>query len=214
MFYLLTNQDNKTWRDVCWGENISNTETNSNYYFEVFKSPILASYLAPRQISQFKENESKIWLASGEGKSINWGLSSQFETLTTIKDINFVFPSTESRRTCAILAAMNLIADEDFQNWAIDYLSGKDKSIETAEKVYAAIKEKFNSVDSVEEQMHFASAHGIFAGLLKNNPDFFNACAIYKAHYDSIDRGIIFNVEEIAKIAYELPPEEIVGMLV
>lgn len=214
MLYLITNHKNETWRDVAWGENVTHSETNTNYFFEVFKSPILAAYLAPRQISQFKENECKIWLASGEGKSINWGLSSQFETLTTIKDINFVFPSTENRRTCAILAAMNLIADEDFQNWAIDYLSGKDKSIETAEKVYAAIKEKFNSVDSVEEQMHFASAHGIFAGLLKNNPDFFNACAIYKAHYDSIDRGITFNVEEIAKIAYELPPEEIVGMLV
>lgn len=214
MFYLITNHKNETWRDVTWGENVTHSETNTNYFFEVFKSPILAAYLAPRQISQYQESNCRIWLASGAGKFINWGLSAQFETLTAVKDINFKFPDTENRRVCAILAAMNLIVDADFTEWSINYLSGKDKSVETAEKVYAAIKEKFNSVDSIEEQMHFASAHGIFAGLLKNNPDFFNACAIYKAHFDSIDRGIPLNTEGIAKIAYELPPEEIVGMLV
>lgn len=214
MFYLLTDQENKTWRDVLWGENVTHTETNTNYYFEVYKSPILAAYLAPRSLSQFDKMAPKIWLATGEGDTIDWGMTQQFEKLTTVKDIGFRFPSTENRRICAILAAMNLVAHPAFLEWANNYISGKDISLETAEKTYDEIKTAMNSVDTVEEQMQFATAHGIFAGFVKNNPDFFNACSIYKAYYDAIDRELSLKLEEIVKIAYEVPQEEIANILV
>ena len=61
MFYLVTDQNNKSWNGTQWGENVHHQDENS--HFVTYNSLDVASYMYP-----FYEEivNPKLWLISGE----------------------------------------------------------------------------------------------------------------------------------------------------
>ena len=139
MFYLITDKDNTTWRDVQWGENVTHEEENPNYHFAVYNSPQAACYMYPFY-EEFKN--PKLWAASGENPSRDEGFRTKFAKLTTLNQLTSTLPNKDQRITFAILCSMNLVMNPIYRDWAVRYLKGDDQTKESAKLVADTLSEQ------------------------------------------------------------------------
>lgn len=202
--YLITKNDNKTERDVLWGEEVTNEELNSNYYFTIYDSPEKAVYLYP-----FYEEtafDKILWNIETLSEILNGGLRSRCSKVKTIKKHDISFPTPEKRITLAILCAYNLIKNEEFKSWALSYLSGADISKESAYKLHTKLQ-------TAEEEEELDCAFPTLSSVFLNSPEQFSANAIHRAYCDSIDLKIDLDLDQLIKIVNVLTNKEISDML-
>lgn len=210
MLYLVTDQNNKTWRDVQWGENITHEESNTNYHFAVYDSPLVASYMYPTYDGI---TDPKIWEAVGEGESHDQGgFRNKYAKLTTIKEVAFQNPNTDQRMNFAILCAMNLILHPVFRTWALNYLKGVDQTKETAHVVSEVLVEQLGT-DLPPEHEYYNCAHPVLAAVMLDQPAEFCANTAHRAYFDSLEQNIPLNLEHIAQIANLISGPEIAEVL-
>jgi len=210
MLYLVTDQNNKTWRDIQWGENITHVEDNPNYHFAVYDNPLVAAYMYPTYDGI---TDPKIWEASGEGQSPDQiGFRNKYAKLTTLKEVEFQNPTTPQRMNFAILCAMNLVLHPEFRNWAIQYLRGIDQTKATAHTVSEILVSQIGTNLPVEYQ-YYGCAHPVLAAVLLDQPAEFCANAAHRAYFDSLKNKEPLNLEQLAQIASLLPGIDIAEVL-
>lgn len=199
MLYLITDQDNKTWRNVQWSQNTTNQENNPNFHFIAYKSPLVATYLyRAYENTQFP----KIWSANSDATpSTDDGIKAKYSSLTTINEFPIDFPNKDQAVTFAILCAMNLVPNQDFRNWGIQYLKGIDTSKETAHKI--------NELLLLDSTNYVNAAISALGTVLLNDPFFFAANAAQRSFVDSKEINSPINLEQIAQIVNMLPAKDI-----
>jgi hypothetical protein len=210
MLYLITDQHNRTFRDIEWGANITHEETNDNYHFPAYHSADVATYLYP---SYDGIREPKLWTAEGENPSRQEGIRSKYAKLTTLQEHSIQFPDNEHRIVFAILCAMNLVLNPLFREWAIKYLKGEDTSKESAKVLSDKLLELLGDDTIPPDHQYFDCCHAVLAAVLLDDPALFCANAAHRAYYDSLDMGIDLNLEQIAQVANIVPAAEIATML-
>lgn len=210
MFYLVTDQDNKTWRDIQWGENVTHDEENSNYHFEVYNSPQVACYMYPCYEGI---KNPKIWLCTtGDNLSREDGFRTRFAKITTIKEFPISLPTIEQRITFGILCAMSLVLNPLFRNWALSYLLREDQTQATAHNINEKLVAQLGT-EQVMEHEYIACCHAVFAAVLLEDPALFSANAAHKAYYDSLELKEPLDLSKIAEIVNLVPASDIAGLL-
>ena len=211
MFYLITDQENKSWNNVQWGENVTHQEDNPNYHFTVYNSPQTALYMYPAYEGT---SQPKLWTAQAEFPSRSEAFRSKFPKITTLKEFSIDIPTNEQRFTFGILCCLNLVVNPFFRDWAINYLKGIDQSPETAIKV----NEKLNSFIgatwlATPENEYTECAHTILTAVTINDPFQLPASAALRAYYDAIEMTMEINLEQTAQIVNIMPANEIAELL-
>lgn len=223
MYYLITDQDNKTFRDVIWGENVSHEEDNSNYQFYVYKNLETAKYMYP---SYEGTKNPKFWQVESEDlTSSPDDFRLRFRKITTIKEEVVELPSNSKRIIFGILCAMNLVLNPLFRDWAINYLEGTDTTKETAHKISQEITSQI-ATDIPVEHEYICCVHAVLASVMLEDAALFAANAAHRAYHDSVDwteyeeenRAEITNLppidlEQMAIIANTVPAIDIAQML-
>lgn len=209
MLYLITDQEDKTWRDIQWGENVVHEETNSNYHFAAYDAPSVASYMYPAYDGI---TEPKCWSATGEGESPDQGgFRKKYAKLTTLNPFPLTIPTAEQRITYALVCCLNLIVNPLFRTWAINYLRDTDRTIGTMEVVQQTLW------DQMEQELppahdYYNCAFPLFAGLSSGKIEEYTAWAVHRAYYDSLEKEPL-NLDSLAQIVSMLPSPQIAEAL-
>ena len=133
--YKLTDENMRTLGRCRWGEGVEHTASGKGNlctkgWIHAYTSPLLAVFLDP--IHGDIGDTALLWEAEGDvGKTDN-GLKVGCTRLKTIRQIEKPLITTAQRIAFGILCALEISTDVDFQKWAKNWLSGKDRSRETA----------------------------------------------------------------------------------
>jgi len=139
--YKLTEKNGRTKGDTQWGKNVSHTAKGkgkvlcSNGFIHYYTHPLLAVLLNPIH-ADF--TYPKLWEAEASGKIINEALKSGCKTLMTIKKIPLPEISRVQRIAFGILCGKEVCKGKAWNKWADKWLSGEDRSNESASAAYAA----------------------------------------------------------------------------
>ena len=133
--YKLTEKNGRTKGDTQWGNNISHTakgndkELCSGGWIHYYTHPLLAVLLNPIH-ADF--TYPKLWEAEASGEIIDEALKSVCKTLTTIKEIPLPEISGVQKIAFGILCTKEVCKNEVWNKWADKWLSGEDRSNESA----------------------------------------------------------------------------------
>jgi len=126
-FYILTN---KKWEDIHgrkWGPGVENLIPDEEFW-KIYPDPLLAIF--------FNRVETKQNLIqSGIIDPVLWEGERDNIRLKTIRQIELPMLTTEHYIRFGILCVLEVYREKPFVKWAEDWLSGKDKSIDTAKAV-------------------------------------------------------------------------------
>ena len=208
MFYLITDSNNKTWRDVTWEENITHEQNdNPNYLFSVYDDPILA-HMMNSAYEGFKN--PNIWLA--EGKVTNsFEFRYECSKLTAKKQIQVNIPTDDQRIAFAILCSIQIVSNPIYKKWAKNYLSGNDRTKEKAESVMRELQE-IKLGEAKNRQDEYVSCAIVSIMSITTDPWTFSANTAHRAFYDSPEEDRI-NLIKLSNIAVSLKMEEIAEIL-
>jgi len=133
--YKLTNQNNKTFGDCLWGEDVTHETDGKGSlcgpgWFHAYRNPLLAVFLNPIHANI---KEPRLWECVGEGEYLDdRGLKCGVTRLTTVREVPLPEVSATQRIAFAILRAKEVCGDSEWCVWADNWLSGTDRTSETA----------------------------------------------------------------------------------
>ena len=139
--YKLTDKFGQTRGMTKWGNNVSHTAKGkgkvlcSNGWIHYYTHPLLAVLMNPIHA---KFASPKLWEAEASGKILDEALKSGCKTLKTIKEIPLPEVSKVQRVAFGILCGKDVCKDKEWNLWADKWLSGADRSKESASAAYAA----------------------------------------------------------------------------
>lgn len=209
MFYLITDQENKTWRDIQWGENVTHEEENFNYHFWVYNSPQVAAYMYPCYEGT---KNPKLWTAAGQHCTRDDKIRTLFSRLTSVKQLPMTFPTDEQRINFGILCAMNLVLNPLFRDWALKYLRGEDQTKETAKVVEEKLVAQMGTPVPRSHE-YIGCTFAVLASVMLDDPALFAANAAHRAYHDSLELTEPLNLDQTAQIVNMLPAAEIANLL-
>jgi hypothetical protein len=137
--YKLTDQNNKTrpgsFNEMIWGPNIKHTVSGSGT--ELCTEDVIHAYLDPRLAVILNPihtnfNRPKLWEAEGEIVARDGQLKVGVKSLTTLKEIPLPEITDEQKIKFAIYCALEVYQEEKFVSWANKWLSGEDRTKESA----------------------------------------------------------------------------------
>lgn len=208
MYYLVTDENNKTWRDVEWGENVTHEETNPNFFFSVYDNAYTALFMYPAYEAF---NKPKIWETSQQNVSASF-FRLAFPKITSLKPIQLTLPTREQQLTFAIVCCINMIALPKFRTWAFNYLKGIDTSKESAHKLQSELESHLKNADLSPKEEYISCAHACLAAVLVDDSALFVANTAHRAFYDSPETERL-DLGQIADICMQLSPDKIAEAL-
>ena len=137
LLYKLTTQANTTRSTTVWGESVTHTakglgkELCSADVIHAYEDPLLAVLLNPIHVAISKP---KLWEADGVPVAKAWDKVG-CKALTTKREIPLPLVTVEHKVRFAIGCALQVYKDLTYQKWALNWISGKDRSARAA---YAA----------------------------------------------------------------------------
>ena len=137
--FKLTDSIGYTWNNTQWGENVTHQATGqgtglcSDGYIHAYSDPLLAVLLNPIH-ANFKNPQ--LWEAAGD-VALNDGLKIGCKSLTTVKQLPLPVVSLEQMVRFAILCGKVVCDNQNWNSWADDWLSGKDRTARAAEAAWA-----------------------------------------------------------------------------
>ena len=140
--YKLTDQNDQTQGQTRWGENITHSAVGEDNklctsgVIHAYTHPFLAMLFNCIQ-GKFDEDTCHMWESEGEPVAGD-GTKKGCKTLTTLKRIEVPKVTIEQRVRFAILSVLEVYHVEEFKVWAINWLSGKNRSAEAAKAAWAA----------------------------------------------------------------------------
>ncbi len=137
--YKLTDQNLQTYNNFQWilGEEQSSPGTGelcSSGWLHCYTNPLLAIFLNPIH-ANFHEPRLFRVEVHGECK-IDLGLKEGWSRMKLVEELEFPQPTLTQRIAFGILCAKQVCQDEFWQTWADKWLSGEDRSYESADKTY------------------------------------------------------------------------------
>ena len=199
--YKLTDNIGRTRGMTQWGNNVSHTakgdgkELCSNGFIHYYTHPLLAVLLNPIH-ADF--TYPKLWEAEASGEIIDEALKSVCKTLTTIKEIPLPEISGVQKIAFGILCAKEVCKDERWNSWADKWLSGKDRSNESANAAHVVYAADYNIINASAYVAAYASAYAsAFAASVMIYANNYAVCsaaanAAANAAYDDFDKSIDF----------------------
>lgn len=149
--YKLTDANGCTQGGMQWGLGVEHEATGdmkqklcSDAWIHAYTSPLLA-VMMNRAHADFIN--PRLWIAAGVVKKTD-GLKVGCRMLKTIKEIPLPSMSTTQRVAFAVLCSLEVIQDKSYRNWAKNWLSGKDRTKESALDAAAAYFAHVNTYDA------------------------------------------------------------------
>lgn len=202
MYYFITDSTGKDWMGRQWGEGVSHTETNDNYYFTCYHSPTVAALMVA---ANDEYPNHRLWLAEPFGDITNYDYRDISTGMKTVREVETPKLTVEQRITFGIVCALNTVEHPLFQQWGFDWLKGRDRSKEAAAKLSDILLDLMLVAQ-------VAAGHAAVAAVALDNPTLYAACAAHRAFGDSLD-GEPINLSEVATIVTMLSAREIGVML-
>jgi hypothetical protein len=212
--YFVTNQENKTWRGLEWGENVTHSEENTNYQFWVYESPLVAAFMSPMYDGI---TNPKIYTCVGDTSTAKDHLRHRFKTLTSLKIHPNIVPTKSQSIIFGILAAINTVQTSLFSDWAKKYLQDgivNEEEISKLEK--QIIQLAYDENDELNMPAPYTSpCMAVFESVKSEFPEKFAANAAHRAFVDYHDDIISspINLHQLATIALSVPQLEIIKIL-
>jgi hypothetical protein len=166
--YKLTNQDNTTRNNTLWGEGVTHETDGSGElcgpgWLHFYHTPELAVMMNPAHADIEKP---KLWECEAEGQFLDdHGLKGGCTKLTTLREIPLPDVTLEQRIRFGILCAQKAFGgkSELWDEWATGWLSGSDRSLESARAAeyaaeYAAYAAAYAAASYTSADAHAASA--------------------------------------------------------
>lgn len=212
MHYLVTDSEDKSWKDKLWTENCSHTEENPNYQSFLFdSSPLLAAFLA-QAYDRNLSNEIKIYEAEGEDLVIEQPFRKLFKKITCTKQANINLPNKQQRIYFGIISTLYVVENISFRNWAANYLKNIDVTPETANKTNQKIYQEYFQEDYPYPTLD--SSHTILQAIIDDEKSYLMAgMAAHRAYYEALDMNIPIDLQQIADIVMVLSGQEIADTL-
>ena len=163
--YKLTDQFLKTYNDFQWeiGKKVTtsgNGELCSDGWLHYSHHPLLAVLLNP--IHAEIENPRIFEVEAGGEHLDDHGLKGGCTEMTLVKEIELPVFRTTQRVAFAILCAKGVYKDKDWNKWADNWLSGKDRSTASAASAaaYAATTDAYAATDAATAYAAAYAAYG------------------------------------------------------
>ena len=189
--------------------------------FHYFSHPLLAALL---KTSFWGEIQDKLYEVKPEGKVIKNRILCGATKLTLVKELEVPDINETQRIAFGILCALKVCKEKKFISWANDWLSGKDRSMQSANVVFYYMRDvhsKFYSetYDRFYNSEQFLSPpfKNIYAKALAwNDPTVISNCFTTNVIYNAIDADwamgvrylfleeIKFNLIQVAKNAMNI----------
>jgi hypothetical protein len=137
----ITNINGMTQNDTQWGENARHEATGkgktlcSDGFIHFYEDELLAVFMNPAH-GNFKP--MRLWQFEPEGEIITDGSKSGCKAGRTIKEIPIPEITTEQRVEIAIRCALPICKNTKWLEWANKWLSGEDRTTESAYAASAA----------------------------------------------------------------------------
>ena len=147
--YKLTDENGKTQNDTQWGENISHAasgdgkELCSDGWIHFYTHPLIAVLMNPVHAGF---SSPRMWECETDGEHLHESLKSGCKTLTTLKEIPVPEVSLTQRIAFGILCAKEVCKDKVWNEWADKWLSGEDRTEESARDAYDLV---YNSTAAI-----------------------------------------------------------------
>lgn len=199
--YLITDEHDKTWRDIQWGPNITHSESNDNYQFYVYHSALTLLFMYPAY--EGDTNNPKVWKCKPANLTRDDGFRQRFDTLTTLEPVEVVWPTDEQRMTFACINALAIVKNQDFNNWALKYLKKEDQSLEAAEKM----------LRDIDYDDTCGCAYALTAAIEKKDFFRFTAYSSHRAWHDGLDTTTKLDLDQTAQVVLTVTLEDIVQIL-
>ena len=196
--YKLTDGDSETRNHTQWGNNISHTAKGdgtklcSDGFIHYYTHPLLAVLISPIHISFICQ---KLWEAEASGEIINEPLKSGCKTLKTIKEIPLPEISGVQIIAFGILCAKEVYKNEAWNLWADKWLSGEDRSKESASAAAVASTKRFARYDCLSDSAAYYATQSVTDSI------YFAAINTAKAVADAADADESINLIALAKKA-------------
>jgi len=132
--YKLTSAQGQTYGQTQWGPGIEHTASGEGPlcgpgYIYAYTDPLLAVLLNPIH-ANFED--PLLWEADGDVARSDGGLKIGYTRLRTDRTIPLPEITLEQRIEIAIRCALAVYPEPNFAAWAADWLSGQDRSVESA----------------------------------------------------------------------------------
>ena len=171
--YKLTDQNGQTYNNTQWGENVSHSaygesgqELCSDGWIHFYTHPLLAILLNPIHANF---NSPRLWEAESSGDELHEPLKSGSRTLTTLKEIPLPKISLNQKVAFGILCAKEVCTDKGWNAWADKWLSGEDRTKESAySAAYAAAAATANYVAYYDTRVAYNAARAADANKNSN----------------------------------------------
>lgn len=132
--YKLTNENGQSYNNTQWGPGVSHSGTGKGElcgegWIHAYTHPLLAVLFNPIH-ANFQN--PKLWEAKGVIEKKDHELKVGCKTLTTIREISLPQITHVQKVAFGILAAQKVCNDQEWNLWAQNWLSGKNRSTEAA----------------------------------------------------------------------------------
>jgi hypothetical protein len=192
--YKLTDQDNKTRSDTLWGPGVKHTATGDSYslctndLIHAYEDPLLAVFISPLHVNY---SNPKLWKAKTTCKKIvrDGQMKCGVKSLTTLHEIPLPVVTLTQRVAFGILCAKKVCSDTKWNKWADKWLSGEDRSVESA-KYAAAVA--YNAA-----RVACAAYAAYYAAYYAANAACYAACYAAVAYHAADAAGAAYNATSV-----------------
>ena len=133
--YKLTDENNQTRDHTQWGPGISHTANGngkglcSDGWIHFYTNPLIAILMNPAHANFLT---TRLWECETSGAELHVPLKSGCKTLKTVKEIPLPKITEAQKIAFGILSAKEIYHNEKWNSWADKWLSGEDRSNESA----------------------------------------------------------------------------------
>ena len=192
--YKLTDENSRTKNNTQWGENVTHSATGqgtklcSDGWIHFYKSPLLAVFMNPIH-GDF--SNPILWECECSGEMVHEPTKSGCKTLTTIRKVELPSVTTTQRVAFGILAVKKAYKNPKWNQWADNWLSGKDRTDAAADAAAADAAADYAAYYYVA----YTIAAAYYAAYAAHDISY----TAYAAAYTAADTSI--NLQEIAEEA-------------
>ena len=158
--YKLTDESRQTHNNTQWGAGVTHSGTGEGElcgpgWIHAYTHPLLAVLLNPVHVG-FKK--PRLWEAEGEVARTDHGLKVGCLSLTTLCELPLPVITTTQRVRFAILCAKEVCKNKQWNAWADAWLSGKDRTKESARARAAEAARAWAAAEAAEAAWAAAEA--------------------------------------------------------
>ena len=135
--YKVTDENSQTYGGCQWGPGVTHIadgegELCTEHWIHAYPHPLVAVFMNPID-GNYDAKTMKLWEAQGVVGATDHGLKVGCTTLTTVRRMEVPRITAEQRVAAAILCAKLVYDNAAWNSWADGWLSGADRSEESAE---------------------------------------------------------------------------------